>query len=412
MIDNKSSALNILAGWFFDGTGCPAQKDVSIKIKNNIIKAINNIQSGDLISGDIIDLRHCTIMPGLVDSHVHLAMSGSVDPAVRDMQLRIPFEDIEKTMGMRILRNLSCGVLALRDGGDRACHTLNLKHRYLNPDKYPVCVKTPGWGWHAKGRYGRFIGESPQGGKPLKDSVVSFRKNIDHIKIINSGLNSFKKFGKETSPQFAFNELKEAIKKGDSLGLKTMIHANGKEPVHMAIEAGCHSIEHGYFMGNDNLRLMAEKGVFWVPTLIPVNAVAQLSDKGSKEADIAYRTLEHQFEQITIAKKIGVKIAVGTDAGSIGVYHGKAVAEEMKLLLKAGLPIEDVVCAATCNGAELLGINKITGALKKGMPATFIAFSGDLLSVLDKLSPPEQIYVNGGKLDVMKMSTPPLDKII
>ncbi len=403
MINNNSSALNLLAGWFFDGTGCPAQKNVFIKIKNNIIKSVDNIQSGDLRSRDIIDLRHCTIMPGLVDSHVHLAMSGSVDPAVRDMQLSIIFEDIKKIMGARILRNLSCGVLALRDGGDRACHTLNFKHKYLNFDKYPVCIKTPGSGWHAKGRYGRFIGQSPQDDKTLKDSVVSFRKNIDHIKIINSGLNSFKKFGKETRPQFAFNELKEAIKKGNNLGLKTMIHANGKEPVRMAIEAGCHSIEHGYFMGHNNLRLMAEKGVFWIPTLIPVNAAAHLFDKTSKEAAMAHRTLEHQFEQITIAKKLGVKIAVGTDAGSIGVYHGKAVAEEMKLLLKAGLSIEDVVCSATCNGAELLGINKIIGTLRAGMPATFIVFSGGPLSILDKLFLPEQIYINGGQWDVIKM---------
>jgi len=403
MINNNPSTLNLLAGWFFDGTGSPAQKNVSVKIHNNIIKTVNNIQSDDLTSRNTIDLRHCTIMPGLIDSHVHLAMSGSIDQTVRDMQLNIPFEDIKEIMRARILRNISFGVLAFRDGGDRACHTLNFKHRYLNPDEYPVSIKTPGFGWHAKGRYGSFIGQSPEDGKILKDSITSFEKNIDHIKIINSGLNSFKKFEKETSPQFAFNDLKDAIKTGNAIGLKTMVHANGKKPVHMAIEAGCHSIEHGYFMGHDNLRLMAEKGVYWVPTLIPVKAAARLFDKTSKESAIAYKTLEHQFEQITIAIKMGVKIAIGTDAGSIGVYHGKAVAEEMRLLSKAGLSIEDVICSGTCNGADLLGINKKIGILRAGMPATFIIFPCAPSSILDKSSLPEQIYINGKKWDVTKI---------
>jgi len=126
---------------------------------------------------------------------------------------------------------------------------------------FPLILKTPGKAWHAPGRYGRLIGRTPETGKRLGQSILANSHDIDHVKIINAGFNSLVSYGKETLPQFGLKELKDAVDVADSPGLKVMIHANGKVPVQIAVESGCHSIEHGYFMGDDNLRRIADERV-------------------------------------------------------------------------------------------------------------------------------------------------------
>ena len=96
---------------------------------------------------------------------------------------------------------------------------------------------------------------------------------IDHIKIVNSGLNSFAEFGKETLPQFDVEELKKLMSAAKEHNLETMVHANGRRPFQTAVAAGCDSIEHGFFMGNDNLKTMADEAIFWVPTAETMDGV-------------------------------------------------------------------------------------------------------------------------------------------
>ncbi len=116
------------------------------------------------------------------------------------------------------------------------------------------------------------IGKSPGASETLGQGICKNVRFVDHIKIVNSGLNSLVRFGKETSPQFGVTELKEAVKIGKRFGCKTMVHANGKKPVEIAIKSGCHSIEHGFFMGKENLKRMADKQISWVPTAMTMKA--------------------------------------------------------------------------------------------------------------------------------------------
>jgi imidazolonepropionase-like amidohydrolase len=92
------------------------------------------------------------------------------------------------------------------------------------------------------------------------DRTGKEKKGVDHIKIVNSGLNSLSCFAKETKPQFDSAELKAAVRADRQCGLKTMVHANGKMPVKIAVDAGCDSIEHGFFMGVENLHRIADRG--------------------------------------------------------------------------------------------------------------------------------------------------------
>ena len=289
---------------------------------------------------------------------------------------------------------------------------MKYKRGHLDWNAFPVQLKVAGVAWHQTDRYGKMIGKSPEASETLGQSICKHIQFVDHIKIVNSGLNSLVRFGKETSPQFGVTELKEAVKIGKRFGCKTMVHANGKKPVEIALKSGCHSIEHGFFMGKENLKRMADKQVSWVPTAVTMKAYRDTFEQRiksfraqghsedpsmlriNKMAQGASRNLGHQLEQIHQAKKLGVTIALGTGAGSIGVYHGRSLWEEIRLLMAAGYSVPEAIQCATLNGARLLNLNGY-GVIDKGAVATFVAVNGSPYDLPDSLGRIVAFYIKG-----------------
>ncbi len=363
----------ILAGWLIDGSGTPAEENVLITIENGVFKEIRKAATNVMISSAVVDLSGCTVVPGLMDAHVHLFMSGTVDRERRKRQLRDGFERIRKTISRHLEQLIAHGVLAVRDGGDQHGYTRHYK-KYCMKEKYTaISIHAAGKAWHKPGRYGSFVGRVPKG--RLAEGILRESDGIDHVKIIQSGLNSLKYFGKESLPQFQLRALREAVGAASSLGLKTMVHANGRLPVQIALEAGCSSIEHGFFMGEENLALMADSRVFWVPTACTMKAYGKYAGESGGEGQMALRNLEHQLEQIAMAKAFGVPIALGTDSGSMGVCHGNALVDELGLFLDAGFSIEEAIKCASLNAATLMGLDG-RGLIKKGMQADFVVAKG------------------------------------
>ncbi len=351
-----------------------------------------------------MDFTDCTILPGLVDAHVHLSMSGTTDPETRQWQLDADYAGMAPVISGHIRDLLAHGVVAVRDGGDHHGHV----HRYRldHGDACPLAVRTAGRAWHRKGRYGRLIGRFPAEGQSLGEAVSAGTDAIDHLKIVNSGLNSLTGFGKETAPQFGAEELAAAVRAASARGWPVMVHANGREPVRMAVEAGCRSIEHGFFMGEDNLKRMADRGTFWVPTAGTMTAYAATLPGGGAESDGARRNAEAQLEQLARARELGVRVALGTDAGSMGVFHGAGVIEEMRLLMSAGYSITEAIRCAATNGAELLNLPE-AGPLKAGRSATFAAVDGPPSDLPESLGRVRCVCINGRFLaDIGRTSKP------
>jgi imidazolonepropionase-like amidohydrolase len=388
----------ILAGWLIDGTGARALKDVALEISEGYISAIRKMLPGDRARTDVTDYSQCTLLPVLVDSHVHLFMSGTEDPSLRKLQCQASYSEAKSTIKRHIQEHLASGILAVRDGGDHGGYTGRYKEEGRNREDSPLKLMVAGKAWHALFRYGRLLGRTPILGQSLAQSVSKTWKGVDHVKIVNSGLNSLRSFGKETSPQFDLADLAEAAERVHRVGLKLMVHANGELPVRMAIEAGCDSIEHGFFMGRENLMRIAEKGIFWVPTAFTMGAYAHGSDPGRKESEVARRNLEHQLEQLRVAEECGVRIALGTDAGSAGVNHGKAVAEEMKVFISAGLTLEKTIQCASSRGAELLNLKNTMGTLAPGQPSSFLAVRGRPDRLPDSLNELIGMYTKGERV--------------
>ncbi len=394
-----SATTYILAGWLLDGSGGPIREKVLLTIVDGRFAEIKEYTPESVPAAcTLTDLSHCTVLPPLVDSHVHLFMSGTIDHKTRQWQLAAGYEELRPLIQQHLHYLFSHGVLAVRDGGDRGGFAL--RYRSEKAMHKEMVLQVTGRAWHQKGRYGGLIGRYPAEGESLATAYAKETDPIDQVKLVNSGLNSLDIFGRETAPQFTVKEITELVAVAEQQGRKVMVHANGEEPVRRAVQGGCHSIEHGFFMGRENLQLMAEKGTFWVPTLFTMKAYAAniAYAKAGADRQVIEKNLNHQLEQLVIARELGVKVALGTDAGSLGVLHGEAMVDEMKLYKKAGYSLAETVRCATSNGAELLGLEGF-GRIAPGKTATFLVARGAPAQLPRKLSYLEAIYLNGEQSD-------------
>jgi predicted amidohydrolase YtcJ len=306
----------------------------------------------------------------------------------RKNQLENRYRERRKVIADHLKQHLACGVLAVRDGGDHNGDVLRFKQDSANPPS-PVTIKAPGRARRAKGRYGKLIGIEVEANESLADSLFLTDSKRDHVKLVNSGLNSLTEFGVESPPQFDQEKLEQAVTAARRRGLPIMVHANGSLPVQGAVAAGCSSIEHGFFMGRENMQRMADSGAVWVPTAATMKAYSDYLEKQGHRSDLSFgeisrKNLEHQLEQIGIARQMEVTLALGTDAGSPGVRHGYGIKMELALFVDAGYSVEEAIRCASRNGAKLMGLND-RGKLAPGMRADFMAIETDPEKVPENL---------------------------
>ena len=363
----------IVAGSLIDGSGAEVRRNVFLKVADTIITAIGS--AADLPRNDgaaIDDFSHCIIFPALVDCSVSLSRSPSVDTKVR-----LSAEEAgpaEKTVMLeRHIRYCHAhGVLGVADSDD------------------------------ATGLVARYQEGRAQGG------IIEIRSSgSDFLKIGYSGNIDDEQ---ASHPRLSQEELRRILQhKGEK---KAVVVANGREHVAEALAAGCDAIEQGYGMGEENLRKMAERGVLWIPSVVRAkNGLDGASGGGevacrfstryvapgkpNPGAEVFWRKmLADQLTQLRLARKLGVKTAVGTGAGSVGILHGESVAEEVKLFLKAGYSLEETIRCASENGARFFGMEKL-GTLTVGRQATFLIARGTVQQLPRKLSYLEGIYVDG-----------------
>jgi len=363
----------IVAGNFIDGTGGPVRRNVFLEVKDGIITGIGPAADLPRIAGAAIDdLKHCTIVPALVDCSVSLSRSPAVDPKVRAAADEGGLAEKAALVAQHIRYCHSHGVLGVADSDDSIGLVEHLQ---------------------------KTIPEGP--GIEIRNSGRDFLR-INYATITDEREPP----GPERNPKDLHSMLQQ---KGSK---KAVVVANGPQPVQEALAAGCDAIEQGYDMGADSLRRMAEKDVLWIPGVLTARNGMQGSTSGGEvmcrfsmryvapgKADPGTETfwkkmLAAQLAQLRLARKLGVKTAVGTGAGGIGILHGESVVEEMKLFIKAGYSLEETIHCASVNGAVFFGMENL-GPLTVGQHATFLVARGAVPQLPRKLSYLENIYVDG-----------------
>jgi imidazolonepropionase-like amidohydrolase len=357
-------------------------------------------------NGDkIIDLKNKTVMPGLIDCHVHL--EGQTSPTAMIDEFRLnPADRAFLSIGYAE-KTLLAGFTTVRDVGGSGVN-ISLRNAInkglvKGPNIYTagkIISSTGGHGDPTTGLNDEFRGDPGivQGVANGVDECIKavrerYKEGSDLIKITASaGVLSLEKHG--DGAQFSVEEIKAIVTTAKDYGMKVAAHAHGAEAIKRAIIAGVASIEHGTFMNDEDIALFKQYGTYYVPTIIAGKSTADSAKKPGYYPDIiARKALEiGPMIQSTFGRayKAGVKIAFGTDAG---VYaHGKNWMEFV-YMNDAGMPALEAIKAATVNAADLVGISDKTGVLEKGKAADIIAVDGD---------PTQDIHVMGKVDFVMK----------
>lgn len=222
------------------------------------------------------------------------------------------------------------GITWLRDGGD--AYGAGERARALAPD-YGITYRTPTFNMCLKGRYGAFIGRSFETLSEYRALVGEVKcRRGDFIKLMISGIMDFDHYGVITSEPLTLAQMKELFKIAHGEGYSVMAHANGADTIKRALEAGVDSVEHGAYMDDEAVKMLAQSGVAWVPTLV---TIGNLIGCGRYPDGVLKPLLELQLRNVAECARLGGTIALGSDAGAYRVYHGQGAEDEYALLKRA-----------------------------------------------------------------------------
>jgi imidazolonepropionase-like amidohydrolase len=378
----------IYCGHLIDTRALQVSTDMTIVVEGNIISDVQKGFAAPLAGDKVIDLKNKTVMPGLIDCHVHIEGETSSDQAkeFRQNTADIAFESvvIAKT-------TLMSGFTTVRDVGGSgvniALRNAINKGIIVGPHIYTSGKSIGSTGGHGDptmgyrkdlmGDPGPIDGVANGKEECIKAVRERYKEGADLIKILASGgVLSMETNG--SGPQFSEEEIRAIVETANDYGMRVAAHAHGAEAIKRAILAGVASIEHGSFMDDEDISLFIKYKVWYVPTIIAGKSVTDSAKKpGYFPPVITGKALAigpHMTATFSKAYKAGVKIAFGTDAG---VYaHGKNWME-MGYMTEAGMPPLEVLRSATLSAAELIGISDKTGTIEKGKWADIVAIDGD-----------------------------------
>jgi len=391
----------IHCGTLIDGKSDNAQSSVTLVIDGNRIIAIQKgFQKPDSASA-MIDLSKKTVMPGLIDLHVHLEEETSKDYNLQEFTLNEA--DIAFRSALFAKRTLLAGFTTVRDLGGTGVN-ISLRNainagttegpRIITAGRY--IASTGGHGDPTNGYRKDLMGDPGP-----KDGVVNsaddarkavrqrYKEGSDCIKITaTGGVISIAKDG--SGPQFTMDELEAIISTAKDYGMHVAAHAHGAEGMKRAVLAGITTIEHGTKMTEEVMDLMKQKGTYYVPTITAGRYVAEMSKvPGYYHPLVAPKAAEigPQIQQ-TFAKayKRGVRIAFGTDAG---VYPHGENGKEFGYMVEAGMPPIETIKAATITAATVLSMADKIGSIEVGKLADIVATDENPLTnikTLEKVS--------------------------
>ena len=383
----------------------------SIVIEGGKISALLEGRQPGPAGARIIDLGTRFVLPGLIDSHVHLDSDAGGQAALLESLTASPGLDALRAQwnGMKTLR---AGFTPVRNLGDRSGATLALRDAVesgwvMGPRIIDAGRSISVTSGHMDGTLSLSdelkVGVSEDnlcnGVDSCREAVRrQVRRGVDVIKIATTGgVNS--RIGAGLGQQMFADEARAVVETAHLHGKKVAVHAHGTDGINVALAAGADSIEHGTMPNDETLRLFRQGGAYYVSTLSTVNGYRErlAQDPNAYPPAVLEKVrwrLEVTGRALERAVPAGVKIAFGTDAGVS--KHGRN-ADEFELMVQHGMTPATAITAATTNAAELLGLGKEIGALRPGMAADLIAVSGDPL-VDVKVLKAVQFVMKGGRV--------------
>jgi len=341
---------------------------------------------------EVIDLGDRTLLPGLIDAHIHLFLHPGAED-LQTVQESVPQRTITATLAAR--DDLMAGFTAERDMGTEGAGSADTAVRNaIDEGRIPgPRLRISGNAINILGGHEDAIGYNPDQHVLANanyannaDELIAvmreqFKEGADFIKIYETGSDSVRDGKFSTPSQYTEAQLEAAVKEAARLGKRVAVHATGEPGTLFAAQAGVASIDHANQLSDETIRLMKEKQIFAVPTFTIFEYFAEHAATPAQAAR-EHQMLELKVEEFKKQIAAGVPMAVGSDVGPFP--HGTQ-ARELMLMVKYGMSPLAALQADLLNGAKLLGWEGQIGALESGYLADVIAVPGDPLQDIGAL---------------------------
>jgi imidazolonepropionase-like amidohydrolase len=384
------------ARWIIDGVRDSEIADGILVVEDGNVVSVGGGQPPS--DAQLIDLGNATLLPGLIDCHVHLPFDASADPVDVLARQSIPYGTMMAYKHAQIV--LQSGVTTVRDVSSPHGITLGLRDAIAAGVVTGPRILSAGTHISITGGHGSVFGVEADGPQELRKAVrEQLKAGADFIKLMETG-GVYSSGLRETpdTVQLLLDEMREAVEVAHRAGRKVAAHAEGSEGIAISLEAGVDTIEHGNHLTEELAKVMVKQGAFLVPTVSAFRAVVASNDVPAEYRRAAATLVDASKNCLRIAKQFGVNVATGTDSGTAMnmPWTGNYLVEEIKFLVELGgfTPME-AVKSATIVSARALNIDSIVGTLQEGKLADVIAVKGNALESLDSLAKPFLVVRSG-----------------
>lgn len=401
----------IRAGVLIDGSGSVTEDAVAL-IEDGRFSWVGAAEEFSAPpNSTVIDAHNKTLIPGLIDCHVHLVASG--DPEERELfsanEVALSIPDVAYRCYENALRDLHAGWTTLRDATSRYFADLALRDaidsgRLVGPRLWVSGMGlTSTFGHMDRDKYfaphvslpgSSMIADDPT--EALKCTRQLIGRGVDFIKINATLSEHVRRYGGYCAPEMTYDTMKAICDEAHRHGRKVIAHCHGGEGVTWALEAGLDEVDHGFFLDDEQLHFMAENDVALCPTLSVIGRFREYGEDAlpspTPELELwRQKAVAAAWDMVSRARSIGVTIICGSDAAMPYVRHGTN-AYELEMLTEAGLSPMEALMSATGTAAEVLGIPDV-GTIRAGNLADAVLVDGNPLEDITVLQDPHAIAV-------------------
>jgi imidazolonepropionase-like amidohydrolase len=382
----------------FDGVSEHAIEDGAVLVEDGRILSLG--PAADLPTGTkITDLGDVTLLPGLIDAHVHLVWSASAEPH------EVVERESRALTALRCANNaalhLRAGVTTVRDVGSTDGLAIEVGRAVQLGILPGPKVVAAGRAIAMTGGHGWFLGREADGAEAVRHAArEEMKAGATCIKLMASG-GVYGHAEEPGSPQLTVEEMRAGVEETHKAGRKVAAHAYSVEAVGNALDAGVDSIEHGSFIDRDTAGRMRESGTYLVPTMSVYRAMSERGPELGAPEYIRRKTaevLKASREAFRVALEAGVPVAAGTDCGAPGHPHG-TLPEELMLMVESGASPIQALRFGTSAAADLLGLGDEVGSLEPGKRADLLAVDGDPTSEILALRDVRMVLRDGSGVE-------------
>ena len=370
-------------GLVFDGTGS-LRANHGVLVEGEWIVQVAPLGAFAGFAGPVVDTSGGTLLPGLIDCHVHLCFAGEANPA-DGLEALSPAAAAIRALS-HAQAALAGGITGLRDCGGKAYIEFAVRDAcnagaFLGPT-----IRAAGRVICMTGGHGHRMGRVADGAAEVTKAVrEQIHAGCDFVKLMASGGVMTPGVDPQDS-HYTPDELAAGVREARRFRRPTASHAQGAESILWATQAGIDSIEHGFYLDDRCVEEMVQRGTFLVPTLSAVRGIAAHADRGipAYVVEKVLRIMEAHAASVRRFYEAGGRIAMGTDAGTPFNLHG-ANAGELAHMVDIGMTPRDALMAATAGAADLAGLDD-RGRIEPGRRADLLIIDGDPLERIDNVA--------------------------